>query len=234
MKYGAVTLALNDEATIAGTINCLRDHVDYHVVLISERSYFGNVLDNGKTEDICDKLGVEYIKGFWPLDHHQRTLGNDICRRNGCDWVLTFDSDELMDLENIQILKEDIAATEKKALVCKPECYWKTTYYVLRPMPSYTPVIATRSDVEFPYIRNVNCSYDLTRALMHHVSWANPKDVYKKVTCYAHATDFDGKKWYEENYANWEFPNDAVLPDRRYKVENKKLPDGLLKCLNLT
>lgn len=234
MKIGAVTLCLNDEDTIAGTINCLKKHVDYHVVLISEKSYFGDVYDNGKSEVICDRLGVDYIKGNWPLDHFQRTLGNEICKKQGCDWVLTFDSDELMDDHNIAILKCDIAMTSKYALVCTPECYWHSTDYVLRPVPSYKPVIATHVDVKFPYIRNVDCEVEETRALMHHVSWASPKDVYKKVTCYAHATDFDGKKWYKDNYEKWEYPNNAILPDKEYSVLKKPLSKELIKCYDLT
>lgn len=233
MRYGAVTLALNDEATIGATIKCLKDHVDYHIVLISERSYFGNVVDNGETEKICDKLGVEYIKGFWSLDHFQRTLGNKMCRKNGCEWVLTFDSDELMDESNINILKEDIKNTDKRALLCKPECYWKNTDYTLRPIPGYCPVIATRSDVDFTYIRNVNAECGMTRALMHHVSWAEPKDVYKKVTCYAHATDFNGEEWYLKNYKDWKKYDKVNLPDGIYDALYNPLPENL-KCLYQT
>lgn len=233
MKFGAVTLALNDEDTIAGTINCLKGHVDYHIILISEKSYFGEVYDNGKTEKICDDLGVDYIKGFWPLDHFQRTLGNKMCFKQGCDWVLTFDSDELMDAENINILKEDILRTDKAALVCRPECYWKTTDYVLRPIPDYMPVIATKSDVNFTYIRNIGVPFDVTRALMHHVSWSSPKDVYKKVTCYAHATDFDGKTWYKNNYETWQYGQKATLPDKQYDVLLQPLPTELYKCYSM-
>lgn len=231
MKIGSVTLALNDEATIAGTINCLKDYVDFHIVLISERSYFGDVIDNGETEKICEKLGVEYIKGCWPLDHHQRTLGNKMCKKAGCDWVLTFDSDELMDKDNIAILKNDIETQNHRAFVCKPEVYWKTTDYRLRPIPNYMPVIATKSDVTFPYIRNIDCAFGVTNALMHHISWCHPKDIYKKVTCYAHATDFDGAKWYRENYVNWQYPNQAVLHDGKYDVIKEPLPEELSKCL---
>jgi len=230
-KIGAVTLCLNDEDTIAGTIKCLKPFVDYHVILISEKSYFGDVLDNGKSEIICDELGVDYVKGYWPLDHHQRTLGNKLCAKNGCDWVLTFDSDELMDAENIKKLIDISRKTSARALVVKPECYWKTTDYILSPRPDYTPVIATRSDITFPYIRNVDCAVELADVEMHHVSWASPKDVYKKVTCYAHATDFNGKEWHEKNYKDWEYPNKAVLPDKEYDVVKKPLPDELKKYL---
>ena len=230
-KIGAVTLCLNDEDTIAGTIKCLKPFVDYHVVLISEKSYFGDVVDNGKSEIICDNLGIEYVKGYWPLDHYQRTLGNKLCAKKRCDWVLTFDSDELMDSYNINKLINISSKTSARALVVKPECYWHTTDYILSPRPEYTPVIATRSDVIFPYIRNVDCPVELADVEMHHISWSSPKDVYKKVTCYAHATDFDGKKWYENNYKNWEYPNKAILPDKAYDVIRKQLPDELKICL---
>lgn len=231
-KIGAVTLCLNDEDTIAGTIRCLAPFVDYHVILISEKSYFGDVVDNGKSEVICDELGVDYIKGFWPLDHYQRTLGNQICAKKGCDWVLTFDSDELMNSENINKLIDITKNTKARALVVRPECYWQTTDYVLRPIPEYAPVIATKSDVVFPYIRNVDCAVELVDVTMHHVSWAYPKDVYKKVTCYAHATDFNGKEWYEKNYKDWEYPDKAILPDREYDVLYQPLPEELNKCLD--
>lgn len=234
MRIGAVTLCLNDEDTIAGTINCLKGFVDYHIVLISEKSYFGDVVDNGKSEVILDKLGVDYIKGTWPLDHHQRTLGNQICNAQGCDWVITLDSDEMIDTNNMKKLLDLIKITTSKAIAVRPECYWKNTDYVLRPIPDYAPIIATRSDVRFPYIRNIDCPFIIADVEMHHVSWAAPKDVYKKVTCYAHATDFDGKSWYEKNYKNWEFPQRAILPDGEYDVIKKPLPEELLRCYDLT
>ncbi len=95
------------------------------------------------------------------------------------------------------------------------------------------PVIATKSDVVFPYIRNVDCRCDTTKALMHHVSWSSPKDVYKKVTCYAHAIDFNGKEWYEKNYVNWKFGEEAILPDREYDVIKQVLPGELYRCYTM-
>ena len=59
MKLGAVTLAYNDEGTIAGTIKCLAPFVDEHVVLISEKPYFGEQLPPDKTEEICESLHEE-------------------------------------------------------------------------------------------------------------------------------------------------------------------------------
>lgn len=235
IKLNSVTLALNDEDTIAGTINCLKPFVDRHLVLISEKSYYGDVLDNGETEKVCDKLGVETIKGFWKLDHFQRSLGNQMV--SDCDWVMTLDSDEMIDSDNMKKLiklMED-APSDVYAIGVRPEVYFKTTDYVLRPIPDYIPIIATRPFVRFPYIRNIDHPFKLVDdIIMHHVSWASPKDVYKKVTCYAHATDFDGKNWYEKHYKDIIPENNKTieLPNSMYVLKYQPLPEELKRCLN--
>jgi hypothetical protein len=47
---------------------------------------------------------------------------------------------------------------------------------------------------------------------MHHLSWAYPKDIHRCVLTYAHASDFDGEKWYQEHYKNWKEGDKAVDP----------------------
>lgn len=233
MRINAVTLALNDEGTIAGTINCMKPFVNRHMVLISEKSYFGDTKDNGETVKICDKLNVETVTGFWKLDHFQRSLGNKLV--GDCDWVMTLDSDEMIDAENmnklIKIMEE--APKDVYAIGVRPEVYFKTTDYVLRPIPDYIPIIATRPYVQFPYIRNIDHPFSLQDVTMHHISWCAPKDVYKKVTCYAHATDFDGKNWYDKHYKDV-VPSDGLtieLPNSMYTLKYQPLPEELKKCL---
>jgi hypothetical protein len=235
IKINAVTLALNDEHTIAGTINCMKPFVNRHIVLISEKSYFGDVMDNGETAKVCDKLGVETITGFWKLDHFQRSLGNQMV--SDCDWIMTLDSDEMIDSENMHKLINIMEAAPKDvyAIGVRPEVYFKNTDYVLRPIPDYVPIIATRPFVRFPYIRNIDHPFTIVDdVIMHHVSWGEPKDVYKKVVCYAHATDFDGKNWYNAHYKDV-VPSDGLtveLPNSMYTLKYQPLPEELKKCLN--
>ncbi len=226
MKFGAVTLAYNDEGTIAGTIKCLEPFVDKHVVLISEKPYFGEQSPPDRTEEICDDLGCEIVKGNWHLDHDQRTLGNQLC--SDCDWVFTFDSDEMMEARQIERL---IRFTEKcpvPAIGVTPEIYWHDIDHVLSPKPEYQPIIMMKPSVKVVYIRNIDSPYVHSTVDMHHLSWAAPKDIYKKVTNYAHATDFDGKKWYKENYENWT-PDmkTANLPTGSFEVKESPLPKEL-------
>ena len=230
MKLGCVTLAYNDETTIGAVIKCMKPFVDKHVVLISEKPYFGEPSPPDRTEEICEELGVDVIKGTWDLDHQQRTLGNKMC--SDCDWVITLDSDELLTKVSAEYLIEFLKKTEGRAVVNQPTVYWKTTDYILHPKPSYEPIIATKPDVNFTYIRNVDSPFVKWHGNMHHLSWCAPKDIYKKVTNYAHATDFNGEIWYKTHYENWtEEEKYAVLPTETFAVKKAPLPDELKELL---
>lgn len=233
MKIGAVTLAYNDEAIIGGTLRNLKPFVDRHIVLISEKPYFGKQSPADRTGDIAEELGADVIRGSWPLDNFQRNIGNVMCA--DCDWVLGFDSDEMMTGADIEKLLSILGEIKIPAVGINPEVYWKTTDYRLRPKPTYCPIIAMKPRVRFTHIRNIDSEYTVTdRVEMHHLSWCDPKDIYKKVTCYAHAPDFDGAKWYEEKYKKWEPGMKAELPDGAYDAIKYPLPDELKKCLSIS
>lgn len=231
MKIGAVTLAYNDEATISGTIKCLKDVVDKHIVLISEKPYFGESSEADRTEEICRDLDVEVIKGVWELDHKQRTLGNIMC--SDCDWVLGFDSDEMMTRVELDKLVKHLEVTKSQAVAIRPLVYWKTTDFILDPKPDYAPIIAMKPSVKFSYIRNINSPFEIVDLEMHHLSWCYPKDILKKVTTYAHATDFNGEQWYDTQYLPWkESRGYALMPDKSiYNVIKKPLPKELCQYL---
>lgn len=229
MKIGAVTLAYNDEGTIAGTIKCLQPFVDQHVVLISEKPYFGEAAEPDRTEEICEDLDVSVVKGVWELDHFQRNVGNRILSH--CDWVLGFDSDEMMTRKELETFINFLETTDAQAVSIQPIVYWHDTNYILDPIPEYTPIIAMRPNVRFTHIRNIDVPHVKYNGDMHHLSWCSPKDIYKKVTNYAHATDFDGKAWYNQHYKTWKPNQPAVLPDKIYQVIKKPLPKELNEYL---
>lgn len=234
MRLGAVTLAYQDEGIIRGTLRCLKPFVERHIVLISEKPYFCELTPPDRTEEICLEEGAEVVKGSWPLDHFQRTLGNKLL--NDVDWILTFDSDEMMtDADLVKFIYFLHKLQGVDAVCVKPEVYWKTVEYRLRPKPGYTPIIATRPNVSFNYIRNVDSKFvEWTGGEMHHLSWCDPKDIHKKVLCYAHAPDFDWEKWYQEKYMTWQEGTKAIFPDGEFEVIKSPLPEELKRCLNIT
>jgi hypothetical protein len=202
-------------------------------VLISETPYFGEAKPPDRTEQICEEHGCEVIKGTWELDHMQRTLGNKMCM--DCDWVLGFDSDEMMTAEHmeklISFLKHDAQAD---AIGMQEIVYFKTTDWIIDPQSGYEPIIAMRPDVKFTYIRNIDRCFQVYKGDMHHVSWSAPKDIYKKVTNYAHATDFDGGKWYREYYDSYvpEQGKEIIFPaGQRHFCQYAPLPAELQNYL---
>lgn len=225
LRLAANTLAYNDEGIIAGTLRCLAPYVERHIVLISEEPYFGEPSPPDNTEAIANALGAQVVKGTWPLDHHQRNVGVQLCQ--DVDWIITFDSDEMMTRDELDAFIKFLGETPMPAVAVKPEVYWKTTDFRLRPKPDYTPILAVRPEVAFTYIRNINSPYALWEGDMHHVSWCAPKDIYKKVIHYAHATDFNGHSWYHEKYVPWKEGETAKLPTGEFTVIKKPLPEEL-------
>ena len=230
MKIAAVTLAYNDESIIAGTLRCLKDFVDEHFVILSEKPYFGNSVPLDNTRAIAESLGAHVVSGVWPLDHYQRNLGNIIAK--DYDWVLTFDSDEMMTKIELTKLVSFLETAKGDCYSIKPEVYWKTLDFRLRPIPEYEPIIAMRPYVRFPHIRNVNVPVTHYDGELHHVSWGAPKDVFKKVTNYAHASDFNGESWYKDNYLLWKEGDPVVLPTDTYSAIYYPLPDELKEYLD--
>jgi len=226
MKIGSITLSYNDEGTIGGTLRCLSKFVETRLVLISEKPYFGEAAEPDLTEDIALDEGAEVIKGTWALDHFQRNLGNKLLAH--MDWILTFDSDEMMTEIDMEKLIRTLEKSKENAYLINPEVYWKDTKHRLRPKPSYSPVIATRPHVRFTYIRNIDTPAPVIEGIeMHHLSWSDPKDIKKKVLAYAHATDFNGKKWYKERYEHWTPGDKVFLPDGEYSAIEYPLPEEL-------
>jgi hypothetical protein len=128
-----------------------------------------------------------------------------------------------------------IRFTEKcpvPAIGVRPEVYWRDIDHVLVPKPEYEPIVMMRPSVRFWLIRNIDCKYCKSTVDMHHLSWCEPKDVLKKVTNYAHATDFSNPvEWYNKYYLGWKEGDKAVMPSITCDVERKPLPKELRDLL---
>jgi hypothetical protein len=234
MKIGAVTMAFRDEATIRGTLACLNPHVDKHIVLVNEHPYFGDNPPQDRTIDICNEFDkVEVVVGQW-AEHDLRNLGNKLCK--DCDWVLGFDADEMITAEDMEKLKIVMSKVNKPAIGFRSKVYWGTTDYILHPDPDHIKVCVTRPDVRYWEKQCVSVPYEILERdehyiTHHHLSWCKPKDILQKVCNYAHANEFDGKKWYAEYFENWKFGDKAVQPfGSTWDVKYDPLPEEL-KCL---
>jgi hypothetical protein len=233
MKLSATILCYNDEATIGGTIRNLKRFTNDIWVMMSIVPYFGTPSPLDRSELICKSLGAKVVKGNWKLDHFQRNAGLSLCKDS--DWVFTFDSDELMTCDEIEKMLILAGSTNERAICNTPEVYWYDIDHVLSPRSPYSPPIMCKPDVRFTYIRNINCNWATYEGTMHHLSWCKPKDILKKVTNYAHATDFeDPIGWYENHFVGWQEDSPAVMPDGNiFTTAQSPLPQELRGYLEL-
>jgi len=234
MLIGAITPVYNDEEIVGSAIKCFRPFVDKYIALISEIPYYGEPQPPDRTEEICRSLDVDIIKGRWKKDHEQRNRGLELC--SDCDWIFNIDADELMLPEEVEAIIKLAKNTKYDAIGVNPEVYWRNVYNVLRPKPTFNPILMTRTKVRFNNVRNIDSSrYAICDAQMHHIAWCEPKNIYKKIKTYVHANECkDIEHWYQKNYLGWKEGDRAIDPmGNSFDVEHKPLPEELRKLLGV-
>lgn len=239
MKLGAVTMAYRDAGTIRGTLACLNPWVEKHIVFINDKPYNGEYEPPDDTEKICNEFDkVEVIKGNWP-EHTLRNIGIDLCK--DCDWMIGFDADEMMTAEDIEKLKLHLSQTSYNAVGFISKVYWRTTDYRFDPDPDHVKVCVTRpsSGIRYWDMQCVNGPYESLNyreepfITHHHLSYCDPKDIYRKVIHYNHAKEVNGAQWYEKYYKNWK-PGEPVYQPfmTKWEAVYDPLPEELLNLLN--
>lgn len=226
MNLGAVTPVYNEETLITGCIKSLENFVDEHIVLVSDCPYYGEPEPSDKTAEMAEELGANVITGYWPLDHMQRNVGIKLLE--DYDWIICTDVDMWMTKKDMEALIGVLETTKLDAFVIPQTSYWKDTDHVIS-NDDFRPVIAVRPHVRFVHIGNIGTPFGvLDNCQVHHLAWCEPKNIYKKVTTYSHAPEFNGKIWYEAHYRNWT-DNDriAVLPNKSFEIKKQSLPDEL-------
>jgi hypothetical protein len=231
MKIASCTLAYNDEALIRPAIKCMKPFVDRHIVILGTSPFNGKGLSPDKTEQICEEEGVEIIKGFWGNEESHRRVGLSAC--DDMDWVIIQESDEYYTQDSMEKLIKFLETTKFDAVGHKAKAYWKNMDYRLDPYPDYEPIIAVRPTVDFYEKRCIKIPFVATSEAthgfeMHHLCWAEPHDMLKKVTNYCHANEYDGIKWYNEHFLTLKPGDKAVTGHGEvWDVVYDPLPDEL-------
>jgi len=229
MNLGAVSLVYNEAPLIEGCVESLKPFVNRHVMLVSERPYYGQCLLSDGSADIADELGCEVVEGFWEMDHHQRNTG--IAMLQDCDWIICTDVDMWLEHHVVEKLINKLENTTSEAFIIKQQSYWKTTEWRIKD-DDFKPVIAIKPHVRFVHIGNVAAPCEVLEDIeIHHLAWCAPKDIKKKIETYSHAKDHNWDGWYEKHYENWKEGEDIVFPDRTFKAEYNPLPEELKQYL---
>ena len=230
MKLAGLSLVYNEKPLVKGCIESLKPFVDRHLIMVSEVPYFGEAEPVDDTYEECIKHGAEPIMGTWPMDHDQRNAG--IAMLQDYDWILVTDIDMWYEHSVLEELISRLDKMPTDAVIMAQHGYFKDVDHVLEG-DNFKPVVAFRPNVRFTYIGNVNTTCSVVDDIkLHHLAWCEPKDIYKKVTTYPHAPEFDGKKWYYNDYIGWTEGSPIRMPNGEiFNVKKQPLPEELKRYL---
>lgn len=202
MTIGLITVAYREKRLIGKFLRHIPRWVDQKVVLLSEKPWFGMEEPDDGTMTRVISAGSIPILSTWSKEEDQRNTGLSLLE--ACDWIIVLDPDEFLSHTDWNKLYEFLETTDADAVVCEGQyTYWKKGW-VADPPRDYQMLIAVRPHVKFVDKRVVNTGYAVAPVWVNHFSWAKTdKEVWSKITHYAHADDFDTKKWFEEVWKKW-------------------------------
>jgi glycosyltransferase involved in cell wall biosynthesis len=211
MKVALVTIAYNEERFIKPFLTHIPDWVQERIVLISSTPWHGEPEKSDKTRQIAESFGAHVIVNNWPDEALQRNTGSAIAEEY--DWIITLDPDEFLDNDGWEKLKTFIESATGDAYVCEGQhTYWKNGF-IADPPESHRQIILIKPYVKFADKRSIDRPFDHAPVWVHHFSWARTdKEVWRKISHYAHAVDFDIKNWYENVWLNWKEGQGNVHP----------------------
>lgn len=228
MKIGALTPVYNEEKLMKGCINSFKPFVDRHIVLVAEKPFYGNPEPLDRTLQISLDLGADAILTNRKPEHFMRNQALEMFEDEGdYDWILCNDADMWFEKTTMMQLIDYLSNCTDEIVIMPQWGYWRDVNHVLVG-DDFCPVVAMRPNKRFTHIGNANGQYKIMDELkLHHLAWCEPKDILKKVTTYSHAPEFDGEAWYKQYYLGWKEGQKAVLPNKRFDIAVKPLPEEL-------
>jgi len=136
--------------------------------------------------------------------------------------------------QDVEKLIKFAEKSSARAIGVLPDVYWKDLNHIFSPKTTFQPIMAIRPEVRFWDCRNVNCSYEVCDADMHHLAWCDLRDMKRKSVSWGHANLYSkeqGEQWYQY-YLNWKEGDKAMdlfgnVSDLAIKPLPKELRDKL-------
>lgn len=197
MKVASVCCVYNEKTFIKKHLEHMPDWVEEQVCLVSSKPWYGDTLEDDGSADIAKKAGATVLKYPWPDEVMQRNAGQDYLSEY--DWVLNLEPDEFLSDEGWEDLKDMLEAGGPPAWAIKQRIFWGKGFES-DPAEDFVPIIATRPTVRFVEKRNINSQWmTLPESIkLLHFAWARTDaEIWKKISHYSHAVDFDIDDWYK-------------------------------------
>lgn len=196
-KLAAIYSVFDSEELLQNSIDCIRDFVEYVVVVYQEISNFGNYHRKDLYQFLKTIKGIDEIVLFVPnlsIYPHQneinkRAQGCKVSIEKECSHFLHIDCDEMYEPLRFQYAKNKIVNNDYDSSVCVIRDYYKfRNLSVVSQDISYVPFIhklqpgITKLGINLPYPVSVDntrkalpndkfYSFEEEEIIMHHYSW---------------------------------------------------------------
>lgn len=230
MKFGLSTIAYHESRFIEPFLKHIPEWVEDRIVLNSTTPWMGEPEEvRDETAKLAKLTGARVIRNRWTTEQDQRNSGQFF--HEDKDWVIVMDPDEFLSNEDWKKLKGFLETTDADAVVVEGQyTYWKDGW-VADPPKDYQMLIAVRPQVKFVDKRVVGTNYVVAPIWLHHFSWARTdEEVWRKISHYAHAKDFDTNRWFNEVWKKWKPGMQDVhptTPETLHDFKKAQLPPEL-------
>lgn len=198
MRIASVCCVYNEAHYLPKHLRHMPDWVEEQVVLLSAKPWYGKELPDDGSAKLAKEAGATVLKYPWKDEVIQRNAGQAYL--SGYDWILNLEPDEFLSDSDWQKLYEFLQTADKPAYAIKQRVFWGKGFES-DPPEDFVPIIATRPTVKFVEKRNVDSQWAVLPEdiKLLHFAWARTDDeIWKKISHYSHAVDFDIDKWFKE------------------------------------
>lgn len=214
-NFGVQVLAFNDDDYLEAVLRIFQPFVDKIVVSVGEKSWRGNVSNDGQCEKIVLRLMREFpnihlIKGNWKTEEEQRN--DNLGHLKECDYVFLVDADELWASEYIHRVMDYVLSHSVYTVF---NAFWNTRFryanWRVDPREPFKPTVLIDNKKGISFFKNrlmkigINASSVLIPeklCIIEHFSYVRSDDmrIKEKIRTFSHASEvINGINYWFEN-----------------------------------
>jgi hypothetical protein len=208
MKTLAFTVCHYGSEYLQYAIESVKDHVDNHLIVYTEKPSFGHTttLANPDTRDDIKAIADQYDHIIWHdvvnvfQENQHRQKGLNYAKKNGFDIMLVVDYDEIWDSSRVQEAI-DYAYQSNNGHFCVKGSQWVTLWKSFNEYVTdgFAPVRL------FNVNNNINDSEHIDKGFIYHMGYCISDELMRyKISCHGHKDDFTrNNKWFENKWVNY-------------------------------
>lgn len=210
MRVASIIPCLNETDYLGAVLHTLKTAGVYkNLVVINKSGFHGTGHERGRTGKLAREYGADVFEDYYGDEAQTRNNFLQVLQKDGYDYVLIVDADEVHNPDRLKSMLADIAAKPEiqyPAFRCGMYTYFRYPSYRIDPPEPLKPIFLVRSDIRFTHVREIGRHIEqatLTDYRFHHFSYARSEDKIKeKLANFMHKDELV-EGWFEEKFINW-------------------------------